>query len=363
MVRLKIRVAWILKTPEDVLQAIKTDLDQHEKIPGLRRKQVSRHAKALLGHPVDALQKLLLLRVSKASDVQEVPAGDGLDLRFQRGRIGILGVRTRSQKAGDHAAVDRIGRVGLRDAQHDDFAARRGEVIPDALFAHAASVRDHQLAVRVVLAIAEAVATQPPGIQAAGHHRPRRYGDGRVATLEAHVAARFRQPAQVGQLVPPTLEDERGLRTIQPDNQDLFLHAAFRRPLTPIHPSILPPTQFGRELLQQARNLHLPLDATFSLAPFSVQVDAGESQRIGPRARPVHVLKELPALLVSAALQAHVTILDQPAVDMHRAPEGVEAVVGEDDQGRLGIDLRQHVSQYIVHLAVHGRDHLGESGR
>ena len=111
-------MALVVILPEGVLYPVHADLDEHKEIPGLILYQIFHHLKALLGHLPGAGFKLIPV-LGAEDDVKEMLSRQRFDLGLKRGRIGKIPCGVRADKAGDHAALYGIDRVGGRDT-HDN---------------------------------------------------------------------------------------------------------------------------------------------------------------------------------------------------------------------------------------------------
>ncbi len=92
--------------------------------------------------------------------------------------------------------------------------------VPEPGLADGGAVRDVHRVVRVVGAVAEPVDAEVPGRPARHHAGPGRDRDRRHDRRQLAVRAPLHQARERGELVPPTVEDERRLGAIEPDNHD-----------------------------------------------------------------------------------------------------------------------------------------------
>jgi hypothetical protein len=103
------RMDGIHAAPEAVMDTVYPHLDEHEEVPGLGLHQVLRHDKLLFRLGIDPTQQSLLIGGTKILDVEQVAAGDALDLVLQLGGVGVLPLGRWREKVGHHIAVDRLG--------------------------------------------------------------------------------------------------------------------------------------------------------------------------------------------------------------------------------------------------------------
>ena len=94
------------------------------------------------------------------------------------------------------------------------------------------------------------------------------------------------------------------------------------------------------------------LDNATGLTAFLVDVDPGESERVGLGAAPVHVLEPVSAL-GRTVLEVEHSLLPQPGVQIHPAAERLEAVIGDHEEEVLRAELLHHALDHGVRALVH----------
>ena len=134
------------------------------------------------------------------------------------------------------------------------------------------------------------------------------------------------------------------------------VHALHGRPP---RPGIRDRAQLVGQLPHQPLRFPARRDDAVALAPLEVEVEAVESQPVGPGRAPVH-RAERPRLRGSRApAEAEVALLAEPAVEVERPVEGREAVVGHDEEGRPIVHPLQGLPHEDVHVAVRALDDPG----
>ncbi len=159
-------VAVVHVLPEGVVDAVGPHLDHHEEVPRLGLEQVLRQGEPLVGHPDQAVADHPLVGRPEVADVElvGVDVGEAGDLVLELGRVGVVRLDRRGEEVGHHPAVDRPGRVRLRDAEEDHLLAGLAEVVPEERFLDRHRRRRGHLLVRPVRAVAEpVVARASPG--------------------------------------------------------------------------------------------------------------------------------------------------------------------------------------------------------
>ena len=210
------------------MDAVHAHVHEHEQVPGLSVHQVVNDLEVLGGHLVDLLQQPALVLGAKVLHVEHVrlAAEQRGDAIFQRGGPAPPGAAGRRQEAADADTMKRLHRIGLRHADQDRTSAGAAQHVPHAIHVHRQTGGNAHPLVRSVGAVAEAVEAELPGVLAAEHARPGRHSDGGMAGAQRAVGPLAHQAAQRGQVVPPALEDQRRLRTVQADDEDFPAPAA-----------------------------------------------------------------------------------------------------------------------------------------
>ncbi len=202
------------------MDAVDPDLDEPEQVPGLGLEEPFHDLEALLGHGVDLTEDLVPV-LRPEDDVEDVGPEALLDLGLEPGRPGrLLAGAGRRDEAGDEVPGDGVRRVGRRHADERARAAGLADVVPELLLLDRLGVGDPHLVVGIALAVAEAVETQPPRIEARGHDHPGRDGDGRVGAPELAPQPPLHEPLEDRELVAP-VEDDLGRGAVEADDQDL----------------------------------------------------------------------------------------------------------------------------------------------
>src|ERR1700733_10398075 len=161
------------------MDAVRPHFDHHEEVPGPRLEEMFRHGKPLRGHLINLTKQPFFLVGAKALDVNHVIPNQALHLWTEGVRIGVLALGSGSQKTTDQMAAQRLYRISRGRPDDDGFFTFAAENIPDRLFRDARRVRQRELAVAVLAAVAEAVNSQLPGIPASYHAHPGWHSDRR----------------------------------------------------------------------------------------------------------------------------------------------------------------------------------------
>ena len=100
------------------------------------------------------------------------------------------------------------------------------------------------------------------------------------------------------------------------------------------------------------------LKNAIALAAFDVQVDSAKANGVRVGLGPVDKLETIAhfGLWLLAVFQRKQVVLPQPGVGIERAAEGVEAVIGENDQQRVLVVYRRDGAVLLsrkAHLVLH----------
>src|SRR5216684_3067553 len=200
------------------MDAVRAHLDHHEKIPGTRFEQMFGHGKSLRGHLINLAEQPLLLVRAKALHIDHIVANQALQFGTQLSRIGVLALRTGSQKTADQGSAQRLYRISWRHADDDGIFSFPAEDVPDSLLVNAGRVRHREFVIAILAAVAEAVDSQLAGIAAGHHAHPSRYRDGRSNAAKFSVYACAQDPLYIRKIVQPRSENQLRIGTIQTDH-------------------------------------------------------------------------------------------------------------------------------------------------
>ena len=213
----------IHELPEAVVDAVGPHLHHHEKIPRTSAQQVLGHGESLRCHFINLAQQPLLLIGAESPDVHHIIAHQLLHFGAKFVRVSELTLRSRSQKATDQTATQRLHRISWRNANDDTVFALPAKDVPKRFFMDAGGVRDREPAIAVIAAVSEPIDTQFAGVPAGHHAHPGGHGDRRGDAAELAVHASMDHTLDVGQVIEPVMKHQFRVRTIQPDYHHLSL--------------------------------------------------------------------------------------------------------------------------------------------
>src|SRR5207248_10209478 len=110
--------------------------------------------------------------------------------------------------------------------------------------------------------------------------------------------------------------------------------------------------QLFSDLLQQGVRLGARRHNALSLASMQVQIQPVEAKPISASLAPIHVGQRLIVVRIGVALQRDVAIIQQPRIQVERAPVRSKSVIGQNQQSRVLIQLGQNLAEHLVHLLV-----------
>ena len=174
-----------------------------------------------------------------------------------------------------------------------------------------------------------------PGLRVVGEQRPRDHAD---RAIPGHAVAVVVADDQVG-----------GVALVGTGVQVLGVEGVVDADRGPV--LVAQPLPGRDEFALEGARLVARLNDAGGLAALQVEEHAGQAERVRPRARPIHALQPLLAA-VGILPEDEVAVVEQPAVQVHAAPERGEAVVRENDQQIVVAQLLHHPTDQGVVVPV-----------
>src|SRR5438874_5523865 len=110
--------------------------------------------------------------------------------------------------------------------------------------------------------------------------------------------------------------------------------------------------QLFSDLLQQGVRLSARCHNALALASMHVQIQPVEAKSIRAGLAPVHVGQRLIVVRIRITLQGDVAIIQQPRIQVERAPVWSEPVIRQNQQSCVLIQLGKNLAEHLVHLLV-----------
>src|SRR5437667_3315864 len=110
--------------------------------------------------------------------------------------------------------------------------------------------------------------------------------------------------------------------------------------------------QLFSDLLQQGVGLSARCHNALALASVHVQIQPVEAKSVSAGLAPVHVGQRLIVVRIRITLQGDVAIIQQPRIQVERAPVRSEPVIRQNQQSCVLIQLGKNLAEHLVHLLV-----------